>query len=64
MVRHQVPKSPSGLQIPPEHGQADHPPDDDTSSSAPDMHDYVEHPGYESVTSESLSSEVDSMIVE
>ena len=28
------------------------------------MHDYVDHPGYESLTSESLSSEIDSMIVE
>merc|ERR1712105_134743 len=34
------------------------------SSSAPDMHAYVEHPGYDSVTSESISSEVDSMYVE
>ena len=47
------------LEIPPEHGQADHPPSDDTASSAPDMLAYVEHPGYDSV-----SSEADSMYVE
>ena len=59
MVRHQLPRCPPALEIPPEHGQADHPPSDDTASSAPDMLAYVEHPGYDSV-----SSEADSMDVE
>ena len=59
MVRQQLPRCPPALETPPQHGQADYPPSDDTASSAPDMLAYVEHPGYDSV-----SSEADSMDVE
>merc|ERR1712179_46684 len=58
MGPYQVPKSPEDLQIPLEHGQAEHP-SDDSSSSAPEINDDVDHPG-----DETLSSEIDSMIVQ
>ena len=64
MGPYQVPKSPEDLQIPLEHGQAEHPPSDETSSSAPEINDDVDHLGDESLSSASLSTEIDSMIVE
>jgi len=78
MVRQQLPKCPPALESPPQHGQADYPPSDDTASSAPDMVAYVEDPGSDSISSvgdsmeaelggtasESMGTTTDSMNVE
>ena len=75
MVRQQVPKRSPPLESPPQHGQADYPSDD---ADTPDLVEYVQNPGSESISSagdsmeaelggtasESMGTTTDSMYVE
>ena len=63
MGPYQVPKSPEELQIPLEHGQADHP-FDDSESSDPEINDDVGLPDVDQPEDETLTSEIGSMIVQ
>ena len=67
MGPYQVPRSPEKLEIPLEHGQADHPFDDsadDSESSDPEINDDVGLPDVDQPEDETLTSEIGSMIVQ
>ena len=63
MGPYQVPRSPEELQIPLEHGQADHP-FDDSESSDPEINDDVGLPDVDHPEDETLTSEIGSLIVQ
>jgi len=67
MGPYQVPRSPEKLEIPLEHGQADHPFDDsadDSESSDPEINDDVGLPDVDHPENETFTSEIGSMIVQ